>query len=201
MGQSEGSAVPAGQGGGSRWTPVASILIALAGLVVSIVGAVLLRRGDELGRLAGPPLLIVGQLGLAFAMQRATTARAEHFAAAGVPTEWTRPAVRGVTAVDLRRWDNTIRDLREPWPGDSKLSTAARARAEGLPFIVFPAVLSLVVAVVGVALGSAEPTSVSTVAGFPNIAIGLLLCVAAIRYVVDGRRARAYLARFPAPTS
>ena len=196
MVKSDGPAVSTGPGTGRRWTPVAPILVALAGLAVAIVGAFLLRRADELGRLGGPLLFILGQLGLAFAMQRTTKDRADHFARAGVPREWTRPAVRGVVDADLRRWDTTIRELREPWPGDDELPAAARARAEGASFVVLPALLSLIVAVVAVLLGRRQASSILTAVAIPNVVIGLLLCLAAIRYGVDGRRARAYLSRF-----
>jgi hypothetical protein len=181
---------------GPRWTPVAPILIAVASIAVAIAGAFLLRGTSELARISGPPLFIVGQLGLALAMFRATKDRADHFAAAGVPPAWTRPGVRGVTDTDLRRWDNTLRELREPWPGDGALLTAARARVAGLPLIVVLGVLPLVLAAAGVVLGLREPNSLLTVVAFPNFVIGLLLCLAAVRYGVDGRRARSYLSRF-----
>ena len=129
-------------------------------------------------------------------MFKATKDRADHFAAAGVSPAWTRPAVRGVTDTDLRRWDNTIRELREPWPGDATLLAAARARAAGVFLIVLLGVLSLVLAAVGVLLGLREPNSLLTAVAFLNVVIGLLLCLAAVRYGVDGHRARAYLSRF-----
>ncbi|MFF5174270.1 hypothetical protein ACFY3U_16750 [Micromonospora sp. NPDC000089] len=185
-----------GPDGRRRWTPAASLALAAVSVAVAVVGAYLLRRPDELGRFTGPTLYVLAQLGLAYAMNRATMARAGRFAALGVPTAWTRPPVRGVVDPELRRWENTIRGLRQPVQDDVDLVvTAARARAEGLSPILVPGLLSVPVGVVGLALGLRDAAATLSALLLLNAAIGVLLGVATARYGVDGRRARAYLAR------
>ncbi|WP_446218207.1 hypothetical protein [Micromonospora sp. IBHARD004] len=169
-------------------------------MAVAAAGAFLLRRPDDIGRILGPAIYGLGVVGLVGITARAVAARAQYFAKFGVPTAWTRPPVRGVDDVDLRRWENMIRGLRAPWPNErDAVLTAARARAEGLPSIVFPAVLAPLVSVVGVVLLGRVPESPLSIVVLPNLLIGLVAGVVAMRYGVDGWRARVYLTQFSAP--
>ena len=180
-----------------RWAPVGPIAMTFCALAVSAVGAVLLRRPDDIGRILGPLTYVLGVIGLLSIMFQATVDRAENFAKSGVPTAWTRPPVRGASDDDLRRWDNVIRAMREPWPNErDAILTAARARAEGLPAILVPGLLAPLLALVGVVLIGRAPGSPPSLLVFPHILIGFLTGVVAVRYAIDGRRARAYLARF-----
>jgi hypothetical protein len=172
------------------------MLIARAGVAVAAAGALVFdRAGGEQGRLGGPLLFILGQLIAIYAMYKTITDRANRFAAASIPPEWTRTPLRGVTDTDLQRWENTIRELRQPWPGDAIL-LAARARAEDLSLIIAVGVLPAVIAVVRLVLVLREPGSVMTPFVVPHVILGLLLCLVAFRYAVNGRRA--YLARYGA---
>lgn len=174
--------------------------IALAAVAVLVGGGFLLRRTDDVGRFLGPLVYILGQLGLAVAMFRAMVGRAEHFAAQGVPSAWTRPPLRGVTDADQRRWQNTIRDLRDPWPAErDTLLTAARARADGLPSIVVPGLLLALFSVAGVVVMGRVADSPLSALLVPNLILGLLLGMVAARYAFDGHRARVYLRKFLTP--
>jgi hypothetical protein len=197
---SHGPSVSAGHGTGPRWAPVGPIALALSAVALAAVGAFLLGRADVIGRFIGPLFYILGQLGLALTMFRAMVGRAEYFAASGVPSAWTRPPLRGVGEADLRRWDNAIRGLRMPWPGErDAVLAAARARAEGLLSIVLPGVLAAPVSVGGVVLMARTPDTLLTAVALPNLLIGLLMGLVAVRYSVDGQRARVYLTQFSAP--
>ncbi|SCF44496.1 hypothetical protein GA0074696_6008 [Micromonospora purpureochromogenes] len=200
MVSSQEPAVPTGRGSEPRWAPVGPIAMALSAVAVSAAGAFLLRRPDDIGRILGPLVYGLGMVGLVGITARAVAARAQHFARFGVPTLWTRPPVRGVEDVNLRRWENTIRGLRAPWPNErDSILTAARARAEGLPAIVLPAILAPLVAVVGVVLVGRVPESPLSIVVLPQFLIGLVTAVVAVRYGVDGWRARTYLTQFSAP--
>jgi hypothetical protein len=172
------------------------LLIALAGLAVAAAGAYLLRQEDGTVRLTGSALFVFGQLGLAIAMYRAVQDRAAHFAASGIPPAWTRPPLRGLTDVNLRQWDNTIREMRRPWPDETTLFTAARARATGVSLIVVLSVASLLVSLARLILVLRDPEAVLAVFAPANLVLGFLLFVVGVRYAIDGRRARAYLSRF-----
>lgn len=192
--------VPPGHGNASRWAPVAPIVMALSAVAVAAAGAFLLRRPDDIGRLLGPLVYILAQLGLALAMFRAMVGRAEHFAALGVPPAWTRPPLRGMEDADLRRWDNLIRGLRAPWPGErDEVLTAARARAEGLLSIALPCILAALISAVGVVLTVRVPDTLLSMVALPNLLMGLVMGWVAVRYSVDGQRARAYLTQFSTP--
>jgi hypothetical protein len=198
---SQRPSVPTGSGSDSRWAPIGPIAKALSAATISVAGAVILRRPDDIGRLLGPLVYIVGLVGLMSTLFRATVARAEYFARFGVPTAWTRPPVRGVEDVDLRRWENTIRGLRAPWHNErDAVLTAARARAQGLPAIMLPAVLTPLVAVLGVVLIGHVPDSPLSLVVLPTLLFGVAAGVVAVRYGVDGSRARVYLTQFSAPS-
>lgn len=193
----KGASVPAGHGTGSRWAPVAPIAIAVSAVAVAAVGAFLLRRADVIGRILGPLVYILAELGLALAIFRAMVNRAQYFAALGVPPAWTRPPLRGVEDVDLRRWDNLIRGLRAPWPGErDAVLAAARARTEGLLSIVLPSVLPALVSLGGVVLMARAPDTLLSIVALPNLFMGLVMGWAAVRYGVDAQRARVYLTQF-----
>ena len=122
-------------------------------------------------------------------------------AALGVPPAWTRPPLRGVDDVDLRRWHNVIRALRAPWPAErDTVLTAARARAEGLLSIVLPSVLGALIAAGGIVLMARVPDTMVSIVGPPNLLLGLVMAWAAVRYGVDGHRACVYLTRFSTPS-
>ena len=192
--------VPAGPGAGSRWAPVAPIVMALCAVAVAGVGVFLLRREDVIVQLTGSLMYILAQLGAVLAQFRAIVGRADHFAALGVPPAWTRPPLRGLKDVDLRRWDNMIRGLRAPWPDErDAVLIAARARAEGLLSIALPGYLGVLIAVVGVGLMVRVPDTLLSIVAVPIVLMGPVMAWVVIRYAVDGHRARAYLARFSTP--
>ncbi|PWU45941.1 hypothetical protein DLE60_01335 [Micromonospora globispora] len=174
--------------------------MALSAVAVAGVGAVLLRRDDVIGQSIGSMVYIFAQLGSILAQSRAIVGRADHLAALGVPPAWTRPSLRGLEDVDLRRWDNMIRGLRAPWPDErDPVLTAARARAEGLLSIALPGFLGMLISVVGVGLMVRVPDTLLSIVALPIILMGPVLGWVVMRYAVDGHRARAYLARFSRP--
>ena len=199
-GQPEVPSAPAGPGAGSRWAPVAPTVMAGSAVAVAGVGAFLLRREDVIGQSIGSLVYILAQLGSILAQFRAIVGRADHFAALGVPAAWTRPPLRGLEDVDLRRWDNMIRGLRAPWPDErDAVLTAARARAEGLLSIALPGYLGVLISVVGVGLMVRVPDTLLSIVALPVILMGPVMGWVVMRYAVDGHRARAYLARFSTP--
>ena len=144
-------------------------------------------------------MYIFGVLGLAAVMMRAMMRRAEHFAALGVPRQWTRYRLLDVQEVTLRRWDNMIRDLRAPWPDEREVVlTAARARAEGLLLIVLPGLLAALLAVFGFVRTVRADVQLLPFALFPGVC-GVVFGWVALRYREDGHRARVYLTRFSTP--
>ncbi|MEV4617413.1 hypothetical protein AB0J74_01695 [Asanoa sp. NPDC049573] len=192
--ESEGTG--SNQGGRPSLSPVRPMLIALLGLALAAAGVYLLRRDDESLQLAGSTLFVFGQLALAIAMYRAIQDRAAHFAAAGVPEVWTRPPLRGLTDLDLRQWDNTIREMRRPWPDETTLLNAARARATGVPLLIVLSVATLLVSLARFVLMLQNPAALLAVFAPVNLVLGFLVLAVGVRYALDGRRARAYLARF-----
>lgn len=186
----------AGHDGDQPWSPVGPMLIALAGLAVTAAGAYLLRQESETVRIAASPVFVAGQLGLTLALYRAVQDRAAHFAASGVPPAWTRPALRGLTDVNLRQWENTIRDMRPPWPDEATLLAAARARASGVWLFVLLGVVSLLVSLARFVLVVRDPAPGLAAHAPVNLVLGFLAFILGVRYAIDGRRARAYLSRF-----
>jgi hypothetical protein len=178
------------------WSPVGPLLIALAALAVVAAGAYLLRQERETVRITGSMLVVVGQFGVFLALFRALVDRAAHFAASGVPTAWTRPDLRGLKDVNLRQWENTIREMRPPWPDEATLLAAARARATGASLIAVLGVLALLASLAGFVLVLRDSPPVLRASAPANHVLGLLACYIGVRYAIDGRRARAYLARY-----
>jgi hypothetical protein len=192
--------VPVGQDTVPHWAPRGPLFMSLFAVVAAAVGAVIFGRSGG-GQTIGALVYILAVLLLVRSSGRAITARNNYFAKFGVPRQWTNPPLIGLKDIELRRWDNTIRDMRAPLPAEQgMLLIAARARAEGLTAILLPASLAPLLSVVGGLLlvrGSPHPAL-----GAAALLVGLcslILGVMAAHSAVNGRHARAYLARFSTP--
>ncbi|WP_200210715.1 hypothetical protein [Micromonospora coerulea] len=155
-------------------------LIPVAYFVYLLIGGIVGERnrrrgGDPNGPTnLGPLVYILAELGLALAMFRAMVGRAQYIAALGVPPAWTRPPLRDVEDVDLRRSDNLICGLRAPWPGERDVVlAAARARVEGLLSIVLPGVLLALVSLRAVM--ARVPDTLLSIVALLNLILGLVM--------------------------
>jgi hypothetical protein len=183
--------------GDPTWAPAWPIVgsVAVAGL--ALLAGSRISTDSFQGRYTAPLIYQLCLLAVVAVVLRATIERARHFAARGVPEAWTRALIRDTGDADQVRWKNLMRRGRPPMPAErATLLTAARARAEGLPAILTPATVGLVLAVVSMVLAARHPGTLLGFTRIPNVPVGALLAFVTVRYAGLGRESRAYLNQF-----